>query len=95
MTALSIQVDDSPVLIALLQMPCCQTGQLRAAQTAPEKERKHCMIPLALQGGSIRSGQKSVALTGGRPVSKSHTEMFRAFDSADTSGQARIEKTIV
>ena len=65
MTRFPNQVDDRPVIFALLQMIEGQFGQLTTTQPTPEQNRENRSIPLALYSLGIRKLPKCASLFGG------------------------------
>src|ERR1035441_8676624 len=94
-SAFAYQIDDCPMVLALLYMRELQVGQFAAPQTAAKQDGENCPVPLAFERVRVRGLPEFAGLPSGEPISKPDTKLPGPFHPPDAGGELRTEQASV
>lgn len=95
MPTLSVEIDDSPVFVPLLEVSQGEPGQLRATEAAAQKERQDGIVPLVPNRVAGRNGEELLALLRREPIPETHPEAFHSLDPPYPCGKIRVQQAVV
>jgi len=95
MAGFTYQVDNRPVSVSPLNLADFQVGHLGSSKAATEQEAQHRRVSFAGKCVGAHRGQKLLTLLGCEPVTDLLSELFHAFDAADSGHQLRAEQATV
>jgi hypothetical protein len=93
--SLANQIDNGPMLFALLEMIQSQSHGFMPPQAAREQQREQCSVAFSLQSLMIGCLPKCLALLCGQPIAEAHSQLLHALSAANTSRQIGAEETAV
>ena len=85
------QIDNSPVIVPVLEMFQGKLGGFRAPQRAPEQQRENGTIPFANQRVFVWGTEQVFRLLCAEPVPQPHAQTLGALDAANVGRQVRAE----
>ena len=94
MATLAEEINDSPVIVALLKVRQLQPDQLGTSQTAAEQERQDGMISFALRDVPVGGVKEPAPLNTCEPVTDPGTELLRALYPPDTRCEVRASRPL-
>ena len=81
------------MILTPLKMADLKFGRLFPAQPAAQEDPEQRPVSLALERVKVGHLQERPCLVGSEPVPQTHAEVLRPFDSPDSSGKIRAQKT--
>ena len=87
MASFTDQINNGPMLFALLEMIQSQRHRFMPPQAAREQQREQRSVTLSFQAMMIGCLPKCLALLRGQPIAKPHSQLLHAFNAANTSRQ--------
>ena len=94
-SAFAYQIDDCPMVLALLYMGELQVGQFAAPQTAAKQYGENCPVSFAFERVRVRRLPEFAGLVSGEPISKPDTQLPGPFHPPDAGGELRTEQASV
>ena len=95
MASLADQINNGPMLFALLEMIQSQRYGFMPPQAAREQQCEQCSVTFSFQSLMIGCLPKCLALLRGQPIAETHSQLLHAFNAANTSRQIGAEETAV
>src|SRR6266852_7168382 len=93
--SLAHQINNGPMLFALLEMIQSQRHGFMPPQAAREQQCEQCSVAFSFQSLMIGCLPKCLALLRGQPIAKPHSQLLHAFNAANTSRQIGAEETAI
>jgi hypothetical protein len=94
MATLAEEINDGPVIVALLEVRQLQPDQLGTPQAAAEHEGQDGMISLTLREASIGGFKEPAPLSAGEPVTDPGTELLRALYPPDARCEVGLSRPL-
>src|SRR6266568_2812187 len=94
-SSLTQQIDNGPVILALLEMVESQTDCLMPPQSACQEQGQKGPIPFSFDTRAVWCLPECRALFSRQPISKPHAQLLDAFDSANAGCEVRAKKAAV
>jgi hypothetical protein len=95
MASLADQIDNGPMLLALLEVIQSQRHGFMPPQAAREQQSEQCSIAFSFQSLMIGCLPKCLALLRSQPIAEGHSQLLHAFNAANASRQIGAEETTV
>ena len=86
------EVRKNPVILPLQETSEMQRGQLRAPESAAQKNSDHCVVTLATKTVPIEHARRPLALERGQPVSKTDSMLFAPFTRRIPAARSGLSK---
>jgi hypothetical protein len=93
--SLADQINNGPMLFALLEVIQSQRHRFMPPQAAREQQCEQCPVAFSFQSLMIGCLPKCLALLRGQPIAKAHSQLLNALNAANTSRQIGTEETAV
>src|ERR1700751_4443428 len=93
--SLADQINNGPMLFALLEMIKSQRHSFMPPQAAREQQCEQCSVAFSFQSLMIGCLPKCLALPCSQPIAEAHSQLFHAFNATNTSRQIGAEETAV
>src|SRR6267142_383660 len=93
--SLANQINNSPMLFALLEMIQSQRHGFMPPQAARERQCEQCSVTFSFQSLMIGCLPKCLALLRGQPIAEAHSQLLHAFNTANAGRQIGAEETAV
>lgn len=95
MASLAGQINNGPMVFALLELIQSQRYGFMPPQAAREQQCKQCSVTFSFQSLMIGGSPKCLALLRSQPIAEAHSQFLHPFDTANTSRQIGAEQTAV
>ena len=95
MVSLADQVNNGPMLVALLEMIQSQRHGFMPPQAAREQQCEQCAVAFSFPSLMVRCLPKCLALLRSQPIAEAHSQFLYAFDTANASRQIGAEEAAV
>ena len=86
-SAFAYQIDDCPMVLALLYMRELQIGHFAAPQTAAKQDGENCPVSFAFERVRVRRLPEFAGFVSGEPISKPDTQLPGSFHPPDAGGE--------
>jgi hypothetical protein len=93
--SLADQINNGPMLFALLELIQSQRYGFVPPQAAREQQCEQSSVTFSFQSLMIGGLPKCLALLRSQPIAEAHSQFLHAFDTANTSRQIGAEQTAV
>jgi len=90
-SALTDEIDNGPMFLALLQMGELQICQFAAPKSAAEQDGENCPVPFTFERIRVKCLPESASLFSCEPISNPHTQLLGPFHPSDAGGELRTE----